>query len=417
MPLVDMRDMLNHAYQNNYAIGGFGLVSLDFLEAIIMTAEFCRSPVILNLSEPLFRQYDFSLILPAVERAAHHAKVPIAIHFDHAKKDESIVQAINLGCNSVMLDVSSETFPVNITQTSQITEIAHACGTAVEGALGFVGGSEGENATNHLGEVIYTSAEEAKVYIERTHVDFLAVSIGTIHGRQPNRSPKLDFKRLKRINDELGIPLVLHGGSGLVEEQYHKLILNGIAKINCYTELSDIAAAAIRSNVQTRNRKGYIESLHGVKDCLHEQIKLYMHLWGSAGRAAEVLIQCRPCQSVEQIIICNVESRYLQQFDTLTELARKTLTTIPGVRQLFSGWALSEAEQYHFCWRIQLAHADVISSYQSHPHYNAFYSQISHSTDPKKINITFVSTLSSTNHQLKESQMHNLSLNPVAAEL
>ena len=81
----------------------------------------------------------------------------------------------------------------------------------------------------------------------------------------------------------------LHGGSGLVEEQYHKLILNGIAKINCYTELSDIAAAAIRSNVQTRNRKGYIESLHDVKDCLHEQIKLYMHLWGSAGRAAEVL--------------------------------------------------------------------------------------------------------------------------------
>ncbi|MEI2767426.1 MAG: hypothetical protein V9E86_02740 [Nitrosomonas sp.] len=119
------------------------------------------------------------------------------------------------------------------------------------------------------------------------------------------------------------------------------------------------------------------------------------------------MIQCRPCQSIEQIIICNVESRYLQQFDTLTELARKTLTTIPGVRQVFSGWALSEAEQYHFCWHIQLAHADVISSYQSHPHYNAFYSQISHSTDPKKINITFVSTLSSINHQLKESQMYN----------
>ena len=114
MPLVDMRDMLNHAYQNNYAIGGFGLVSLDLLEAIITTAEFCRSPVILNLSEPLFHQHDFSLIMPAVERAAHHAKVPVAIHFDHAKKHESIVQAINLGCNSVMLDVSSETFPVNI---------------------------------------------------------------------------------------------------------------------------------------------------------------------------------------------------------------------------------------------------------------------------------------------------------------
>lgn len=391
MPLVDMRDMLNHAYQNNYAIGGFGLVSLDFLEAIIMTAEFCRSPVILNLSEPLFHQHDFSLIMPAVERAAHHAKVPVAIHFDHAKKHESIVQAINLGCNSVMLDVSSETFPVNIIQTSRVTEIAHACGTAVEGILGFVGGSEGENANNHLGEAIYTSAEEAKAYIERTHVDFLAVSIGTIHGRQPNRSPKLDFKRLKRINDELGIPLVLHGGSGLVEEQYHKLILNGVAKINCYTELSDIAAAAIRSNVQTRNKKGYIESLHCVKDCLHEQIKLYMHLWGSAGRAAEVLIQCRAWQPVEQIIIYTIDNRYLNQLDSLMEQGQKTLMIIPGVRHVFSGWALSESNQYRLCWRVQLAHADVINNYQSHPEYDVFFNQLSRSVDPEKINLTFTS--------------------------
>lgn len=391
MPLVDMRDMLNHAYQNNYAIGGFGLVSLDFLEAIVMTAEFCRSPVILNLSEPLFHQHDFSLIMPAVERAAHHAKVPVAIHFDHAKKHESIVQAINLGCNSVMLDVSSETFPVNITQTSRITEIAHACGTAVEGILGFVGGSEGENANNHLGEAIYTSAEEAKAYIERTHVDFLAVSIGTIHGRQPNRSPKLDFKRLKRINDELGIPLVLHGGSGLVEEQYHKLILNGVAKINCYTELSDIAAAAIHSNVQTRNKKGYIESLHGVKDCLHEQIKLYMHLWGSAGRAAEVLIQCRAWQPVEQIIIYTIDNRYLDQLDSLMEQGQKTLMIIPGVRHVFSGWALSESNQYRLCWRVQLAHTDVINNYQSHPEYDVFFNQLSRSADPETINLTFTS--------------------------
>lgn len=391
MPLVDMRDMLDHAYQNNYAIGGFGLVSLDFLEAIIMTAEFCRSPVILNLSEPLFHQHDFSLIMPAVERAAHHAKVPVAIHFDHAKKHESIVQAINLGCNSVMLDVSSETFPVNIIQTSRVTEIAHACGTAVEGILGFVGGSEGENANNHLGEAIYTSAEEAKAYIERTHVDFLAVSIGTIHGRQPNRSPKLDFKRLKRINDELGIPLVLHGGSGLVEEQYHKLILNGVAKINCYTELSDIAAAVIRSNVQTRNKKGYVESLHGVKDCLHEQIKLYMHLWGSAGRAAEVLIQCRAWQPVEQIIIYTIDNRYLNQLDSLMEQGQKTLMIIPGVRHVFSGWALSESNQYRLCWRVQLAHADVINNYQSHPEYDVFFNQLSRSVDPEKINLTFTS--------------------------
>ncbi|MBK7492197.1 MAG: class II fructose-bisphosphate aldolase [Nitrosomonas sp.] len=401
MPLVDMRDMLNHAYQNNYAIGGFGLVSLDFLEAIIKAAESCRSPVILNLSEPLFNQHDFRLIIPALERAAHQAKIPVAIHFDHAKKHESIAEAINLGCNSVMLDVSSESFTDNITQTSRAAALAHACGAAIEGMLGFVGGVEGENAVNHLGEVIYTSAEEAKAYVDRTGIDFLAVSIGTLHGRQHSRI-KLDFKRLKRINDEIGIPLVLHGGSGLIEDQYHKLILNGVAKINCYTELSDIAAATIHSNIKTRARKGYIEVLHGVTENLFEQIKQWMHLWGSAGRAAEVLIQCRPWQSAEQIILCYVEGHRLQQLGALIEQSRKTLTTIPGVRQVFSGWAPSELNHYRLCWRIQLSHSDAINNLQSHSEYIYFFNQLSRSIDPEKISITFAPTLSNTEFRFKE---------------
>lgn len=401
MPLVDMRDMLNHAYQNNYAIGGFGLVSLDFLEAIIKAAESCRSPAILNISEPIFKTNDFRLIIPAVERAAHQAKVPVAIHFDYAKKHESIAEAINLGCNSVMLDVSSKSFTDNITQTSRAAELAHACGAAIEGMLGFVGGTEGENALNHLGEAIYTSAEEAKAYVNRTGIDFLAVSIDTLHVRQHSRI-KLDFKRLKRINDEIGIPLVLHGGSGLIEDQYHKLILNGVAKINCYTELSDIAAATIHSNIKTRARKGYIEVLHGVTESLFEQIKQWMHLWGSAGRAAEVLIQCRPWQSAEQIILCYVEGHRLQQLDALIEQSRKTLTTIPGVRQVFSGWAPSELNHYRLCWRIQLSHSDAIHNLQSHSEYIYFFNQLSRSIDPEKISITFAPTLSNTEFRFKE---------------
>ncbi|PXX17909.1 fructose-bisphosphate aldolase class II [Nitrosomonas ureae] len=401
MPLVDMRDMLQHAYQNNYAIGGFGLVSLDFLEAIIMAAECCRSPVIINLSQPLFGEHDFRLILPAVERAAQLAKVPVAIHFDHAKQHESIVQAINLGCNSVMLDVSSEAFTVNIAQTSRATKIAHASGAAIEGMLGFVGGTEGENAINHLGEIIYTSAEEAKVYVNRTKVDCLAVSIGTVHGRQSNRA-KLDFKRLKRINDELGIPLVLHGGSGLIEDQYHKLILNGVAKINCYTELSDIAAATIRSNVQTRAKKGYIETMHDVKNNLLEQVSLCMHHWGSAGRAAEVLIQCRAWQPVEQIIAYNVEERYLQHIDTFIERSRETLCAIPGVRQVFAGWALIASDQYHLCWRIQFATTDASKNFQTHAEYLAFIEQLARISEPDKINITFAATSVEPNPRIEE---------------
>jgi fructose-bisphosphate aldolase, class II len=389
MPLVDMRDMLNHAFHNNYAIGGFGLVSLDFLKAIITAAECCRSPVILNIPESLLGAHDFELIMPAVEHAARHAKVPIAIHFDHGKKYESIVRAINLGCNSVMIDASLEAFPINIAQTSRIAIMAHACGVVVEGALGYVGGGEGENAANHVGEGMYTSAEEAKAYVERTGVDCLAVSIGTVHGRQYSRT-KLDFKRLKRIKDVLGIPLILHGGSGLAEEQYHKLIVNGVAKINCYTELSDIAAKAIRSNVKTCAGKGYLETMHGIQDSLLEQIKLYMHLWGSAGRAAEVLIQCKPWQTVEHMVIYNTEDRSIPQIDAMIAQGHDCLNAIPGVRHVFSGWAITEPTRYRLCWLVKLAHTHVIESYLTHPEYVAFTNQLSKSIKThEKISIIF----------------------------
>ncbi len=389
MPLVDMRDMLNHAYHNNYAVGGFGLVNLDFLEAIVTAAEHCRSPVILNLVESHFEHFDFGLIMPAVEHAARNASVPIAIHSDHGTSHASAVRAINLGCNSVMMDASLESFPVNITQTRHVADMAHACGAAVEGELGYVGGGEGENAAKYPGEGVYTAAEEAKAYVERTGVDCLAVSVGTVHGRQRGRT-KLDFGRLKRINDMLGIPLVLHGGSGLTEEQYHKLILNGIAKINCYTELSDIAARTIRSNLQPDTDKGYIETMRGVRNSLREQIKLCMHLWGSAGRAAEVLIQCRPWQPVEHVIIYNVEDVSTQQVEAMIAQGRASLSAIPGVRRVFAGWAIAAPARYRFCWLVQLAHANVIESYHTHPEYRAFTKQCFQPITHDKISIGFV---------------------------
>ncbi|SFI46315.1 class II fructose-bisphosphate aldolase [Nitrosomonas sp. Nm34] len=391
MPLVDMRDMLKHAYQNNYAIGGFGLVSLDFLEAIIIAAESCRSPAILNLSEPLFDRHDFKLIMPAVERAAQQAKVPVAIHFDHAQTPESISQAISLGCNSVMLDVSAETFTVNIAQTSRVAETVHACGAAIEGALGFVGGAEGENAVNHLGEACFTPVAEAKAYVNRSGVDFLSVSIGTRHGRQHHHT-KLDLKRLKHINQEIGIPLVLHGGSGLAEDQYHKLILNGVAKINCYTELSDTAAAVIRCNVQGHAKKGYIEVLQGIKDKLIERIKIFMHLWGSSGRAAEVLMQCRTWQLAEQIVIFQVEKCHLLQINTLIEHGQEQLSSVPGVRQVFSGWSINDPNQIHICWRVQFVHHDVIN-HCSQVINDRIFSLLSNSANPK-LSIAFSPSIS-----------------------
>ncbi len=193
MPLADMRDMLNHAYRNGYAVGGFDLVSPDFLDPIIAAAENCRSPVILSLTESHVEHYDFELAMAAAEKAARRAAVPVAIHFDHGTSRESAVRAINLGCNGVMVKASSETFSDNVTQTRRVVEMAHACGVAVEGELGSVAGEAGEDTTEVPGETQYTSVAEAKAYVARTGVDCLAVSIGT-GTRSPAWSAQARFR-------------------------------------------------------------------------------------------------------------------------------------------------------------------------------------------------------------------------------
>jgi fructose-bisphosphate aldolase class II len=383
-----MCDMLHHAYRNGYAVGSFELVSLDFLEAIIAAAERCRSPVILGLAEPHFESYDFPLMMAAVERAARDCKVPVAIHLEHGASYVSAVRAINLGCNSVMVDASHEPFPVNVSETRRVVEMAHACGVTVEGELGYVAGGAGENAAKHPGAVIYTSVEEAKAYVERTGVDCLAVSIGTVHGRLRGRA-KLDFERLKRINDALGLPLVLHGGSGLTEEQYHKLILHGIAKINCYTGLSDVAAKHIRASAQTHDG-GYLETMQGIRSVLQEQVERSMRLWGSAGRAAEVLMQCQPWQPVEHVTMYNVEGAADAQLEAIMAHGREVLSAIPGVRRVFTGWAVAEQAQYRCCWLVEFAHAKVIESYRHHPEHVAFANQFFRPIAQDRISSDFV---------------------------
>ena len=133
MALINMRDMLYHAYRNGYAVGAFDLVSLEFLEGIMAAAERCHSPVILSLAESHFDYFDFELIMPAVEAAARRASVPVAIHLDHGSNLKSAISAINLGCNGVMVDASHESFSDNLRCTSAVVEMAHACGVPVEG--------------------------------------------------------------------------------------------------------------------------------------------------------------------------------------------------------------------------------------------------------------------------------------------
>ena len=224
--------------------------------------------------------------MSAVVRAAQRTSVPVAIHLDHGESFESAVTGINLGCTGVMVDASSHPLPENIKHTKAVVDMAHACGIPVEGELGYVPGVEGEDAERHPGDVVYTTADEAKQYVEATGVDFLAVSIGTVHGRMQGE-PKLDFDRLAEINQALKIPLVIHGGTGLSDDQFHQLIDNGVTKINYYTALADAAGRCIQDNVQS-DAKGYTSLVKGIPAAIQKEAERCIELWGSANKANEL---------------------------------------------------------------------------------------------------------------------------------
>ncbi|MDH5766451.1 MAG: class II fructose-bisphosphate aldolase family protein, partial [Gammaproteobacteria bacterium] len=358
MPLVRMDDMLQHAYKNRYAIAAFDVVSLDFISGIINAAEETRSPIIISLAESHFEYFDFELLMSAVVTSARRTSVPVAIHLDHGESLESAINGINLGCTGVMVDASNLPLEKNIEHTKAVVEMAHACGIPVEGELGYVPGVEGEDAERHPGEVIYTTVDEAKSYVDATGVDFLAVSIGTVHGRMKGE-PKLDFDRLAEINQALQIPLVIHGGTGLSEKQFLKLIDNGVTKINYYTALADAAGRCIQQNNQ-QNASGYTSMVKGVINAIQQEAIRCIKLWGSAGKADELLNACRPWKPVDHVILFNTEGLDENGVNDMMAEGHRVLSNIPGVNDVFTGHAIQDDAGYKHCWVVRFTDKAVI---------------------------------------------------------
>jgi fructose-bisphosphate aldolase class II len=387
MPLVHLTDMLNHAYRHNYAVGAFGVVNLDFVQGVLQAAEDCRAPVILNLIESHFNYYDLELLMSAVTVAAQRAKIPVAICLDHGVSIDSAVRGIRTGCNGVMVDTSLLPLDENLRLTREVTDMAHACGVAVEGELGYVPGDEDEEGVKTSGGLVYTLASEAKAFVDRTGVDFLAVSIGTVHGRMSG-TPKLDYARLAKINEAVGIPLAVHGGTGLSDDQYKKLIANGVAKINYYTALSEVAANSIKANVSP-GQKSYKMVAHGVRGAIRAEVERCNRLWGNSGRAAEVLAQCRPWREVEHIMLYNEpEGLSEEESATMALRSKETLVAIPGVRRVLAGTAVNGGMRRR-CWLVRLASAEVAASFNNHPFQLKFANNLSQSGAADRVAMDF----------------------------
>jgi fructose-bisphosphate aldolase class II len=371
MPLVNMKDMLSHAYKHQYAIAAFDVVSLDFIAGIIAAAEAKAAPVIISLAESHFEYFDFELLMAAVETEAKRTHVPVAIHLDHGESFESAVRGINLGCTGVMVDASSLPLQENIQQTRAVVDMAHGCGIPVEGELGYVPGVEGEDAERHPGEVVYTSVADAKTYADATGIDFLAVSIGTVHGRMKGE-PKLDFERLAEINQALQIPIVIHGGTGLSETQFHRLIENGVTKINYYTALADAAGRCITNNVKITGAAGYTALVKGVSDAIQQEAERCIELWGSTGKAQALLSCCRPTLPVDHIILYNTRDLDADGVKVMMAEGKRVLSAIPGVREVFTGDVVQENGDYRHCWVVRFTERSVIDSYRVHPDHQHF---------------------------------------------
>jgi len=361
MPIVHMNDLLRHARACGYAVGAYDVVDCTFIAAAIAGAESARAPVIVSFAESHFAHYDFPVLLAAAESAAKRASVPVALFLDHGTGLDSAMTAIRHGCNGVMADASHLAFDANIAAIRPVVAMAHAVGVSVEGELGNVPGVEGEDAARHPGEIRLTSPQEAAVYVAATGVDFLAVSVGTLHGRMRGE-PWLDLDRLAAIAEAVPVPLVIHGGTGLSDEQFRALTKFGVAKINYYTALSDLATATFQAA-----EAGYLAGKDSVRTALAEEVARTCEVFGGAGRAKDALAVCRPWREVEHLILFNWSATAAGREAEYEAQGRQVLAKVAGVRDVTLGAALSAEALYQRAWFIRLASASAEAAYMSDP--------------------------------------------------
>ena len=277
--LVNLNEVLKKAQKEKYAVRLFNTTDTDMLQAVIEAAEESNSPVILGTAEVLLPYGELKLIAPSVIAAAKCASVPVVVHYDHGLTFERCLEALKLGFSSVMFDGSAKPYGQNIEETKEIVKIAHAFGASVEGEIGHVGeAAQGDESLENM----YTTAVEAKEYLENTGVDALAVAIGSAHGVY-KKKPKLNIERLKEIADAVSVPLVLHGGSGLSDDDFKNTIREGIAKVNIFTDLCLAGERAMKDGAE--KKLGYLETRNLKVEYIKEAVKHKMSLFGSVNKA------------------------------------------------------------------------------------------------------------------------------------
>ncbi len=363
--LVDPFALMTHAQRNGYAIGAYDLIDTAMLEGILRGGQAAAAPLILSIAEVHTSQFDEATLLAAVVEAASHSPLPIAIHYDHGSSLERLTRATQLGYTSLMLDASHLPLQKNIEATRQAAALAHRVGMPLEGEIGYVPGEEGEDREHHPGPITFTDPDEAQAFVAATECDWLAVSIGTVHGRFRG-TPKLDFARLAAIRAQLPrTPLVIHGGTGLSDEQFRQLVAAGANKINYYTSLVEVAAIAAQS------AKRWDIMRQAAVAAIAEEVARTAKLWGAAGQAQAVARYAPPIEPIEHVIYYRWQGTP-EEVSAMQQLGVATLGALPGVRRIAAGQALESDSSYPYLWTMTFASPQALAAFRadsSHQHF------------------------------------------------
>lgn len=282
--LVSGSEILQAAQKGGYAVGAFNLNNMEILQAIIEAAEEENSPVFIQASQGGIKYAGIEYIAGMGKIAAEKASVPVALNLDHGTDFSQVVQCIRHGFTAIMRDASQHPLEENIALTGKVVEIAHPIGVSVEGELGKIGGVE-DDISVAAEDALFTDPQEAQEFVKRTGVDALAIAIGTAHGVYKG-APKLDFQRLAAIAAAVDIPLVLHGASGVKDEDIRKAVEGGICKVNIDTELRMAFSQAIKQVIADNPQEIDPRKMLGpAREAMKEVVKYKMRLFGSAGKA------------------------------------------------------------------------------------------------------------------------------------
>src|SRR6476620_8801870 len=279
--LASTNELLNTALRNGYAIGAFNVYNLEGVKAVINAAEALHSPAILQL-HPSALQYGKSPLVALCLEEGRKSLVPISVHLDHSTSEKDIHLALAAGIKSIMADGSFLPYEQNLIFSREMTKLAHANGAAVEAEIGRISGRE-DCLTIDEKAAKMTDPVAAVEFIKETNVDFLAVTIGNVHGKYLSE-PKLDFSRLAKIRAAVSVPLVMHGASGLPESMIHQCIQLGVSKFNVSTEVREAYMDVLKSSISFSD-PDLLEIMEKSINAMRWVISDKLQLFGSVGKA------------------------------------------------------------------------------------------------------------------------------------